>query len=927
MKLDFTDDLPDDLGGDPAQHQQPSSQQPYSQQQAYQQNAYIQAPRHQTTQQSSSPSFFQQYGAGPQPEQQPDQQSWPAADDDEDDEEPKVPSAPKTKSRKKKPKKKRSLLGMLFRGIVGLICSVCIIGVVAGLLLYNWLTQDLPDLDRITSFKAPQATTILARDGSLLGMLYHEKRFVITLDDMPKYLPMAFLAIEDSSFYQHPGINPLAILRAMLVNFERGTKSQGGSTITQQLVKQLLLTSERSYLRKMKEAILATKLEQELSKDQILALYLNYVFLGQHAYGVEAAARTYFGKNAANITLAEAALIAGMPQAPSRYNPFRHPQTAKNRQMEVLGRMHTLGWITDEEYKQASEEPMVYWSMPDTVTGASQWYFEEARRLLIEFFTEDNLKALGIETTRVGEDFVYEAGLTVQTAMDPTQQELAGQAMRSGLESVDKRQGWRGPVRHLDSNAEQKAFLEKKEFTPDDLLGNAWTEALVTSVSGKGISVSLGGGYTGIIPPANYAWAKHRSAFASKAAGKNLVVPGDVVWVSQDVKKQGKKDDKAAKPKDAKNANDAAARAAKEAKAAEAAPAKNTPLVLFLQQEPLVQGAIASVETQTGDVVALIGGYQFGNSHFNRATQARRQPGSSFKPIVYSTALDNGFTPTSPVLDAPFEYVLPGTNQVWRPSNFEKSYRGEMPLYQALALSRNTPTVRIAKTVGIEKVIERAKMLGLEPDFPPVLSLSLGSVGISPLNITQAYAAFANGGLGVRPRIITSIKDAHGKVLYSQNVEHWQAISPQNAYQMDVLLKRVVNSGTGTRARIEGLNIAGKTGTSNNCRDVWFVGFTPYMCTGVYVGYDSNVPLGRQEQGGRTAAPIFKAYREKADAAYADQPQDFTMPPGIVMIGDLPYLEGQTGPGTGAMEGAVPDAENLPEDTGEDSEYLLRQMF
>ena len=301
----------------------------------------------------------------------------------------------------KKPAKRRSFAGVLIRWTIGLVISVCIIGVAAGFLLYNWLTQDLPDLDRITEFKAPQATTILARDGSVIGMLYHEKRFVITLDDMPKYLPMAFLAIEDSAFYQHPGINPLAIVRAMLVNFERGTKSQGGSTITQQLVKQLLLSSERSYLRKMKEAILATKLEQELSKDQILALYLNYIFLGQHAYGVEAAARTYFGKNAANITLAEAALIAGMPQAPSRYNPFRHPQTAKNRQMEVLGRMRTLGWITEEEYKQASEEPMVYWSMPDSVSGASQWYFEEARRLLIEFFTEGNLKALGINTNKV----------------------------------------------------------------------------------------------------------------------------------------------------------------------------------------------------------------------------------------------------------------------------------------------------------------------------------------------------------------------------------------------------------------------------------------------------------------------------------------------------------------------------------------------
>ncbi|MDO5537318.1 MAG: PBP1A family penicillin-binding protein [Desulfovibrionaceae bacterium] len=830
-----------------------------------------------------------------------------------------TPSEPEQPQKKPETRKrKRSLFGALVRWFFGIVIAVGVIGAAAGYFLYNWVSQDLPDLDRITEFKAPQATTILARDGSVLGMLYHEKRFLITLDDMPKYLPMAFLAIEDSSFYQHPGINPLAILRAFLVNFERGTKSQGGSTITQQLVKQLLLSSERSYMRKMKEAILATRLEEQLSKDQILALYLNYIFLGQHSYGVEAAARTYFGKNAANITLAEAALIAGMPQAPSRYNPFRNPETAKARQMEVLGRLRTLEWITEAEYQQAAAEPLVYWSMPDNVTGAGQWYFEEARRLLIEFFNDGTLKALGIRTNRVGEDFVYEAGLTVQTAMDPLQQELAGAALRSGLESIDKRQGWRGAVRHLDSRAEQTAFLEKKNFTPDDLLGEQWTQALVTSVTAREISVALGGGYVGTIPQAGFSWARHRSSLAPQTRSKAIVVPGDVIWVNQPpVKEQP-----AAKKKRGKAA------AEPEAPAAQAAtPVPGVPIVLALQQEPLVQGALASVEPQTGDVVALIGGYQFGNSHFNRATQSRRQPGSSFKPVIYSTALDNGFTPTSPVLDAPFEYVIPGTGEVWRPSNFEKNFRGELPLHQALALSRNTPSVRITQAVGVEKVVERAKILGLEPDFPAVLSLSLGSVGVSPLNITQAYAAFANGGLGVRPRIITSITDARGRVLYRQDIEHWQAISPQNAYQMDVLLKRVVNSGTGTRARIEGLNIAGKTGTSNDSRDVWFVGFTPYLCTGVYVGYDSNVSLGRQEQGGRTAAPIFRAYRVKADEAYKDMPQDFIQPPGIVMIDGLPYQTDQTGPGRSAMDGAVPDAENLPEDTGEDSEFLLQQMF
>lgn len=814
------------------------------------------------------------------------------------------------------PKKKRgSFLGAVVRWFFCIMLGLGAIGCAAGFFLYNWVSQDLPDLDRILDFKAAQATTILARDGSVLGTLSHEKRYVITLDDMPKYLPMAFLAIEDSAFYQHPGINPLAILRAMLVNFERGTKSQGGSTITQQIVKQLLLSSERSYVRKMKEAILATRLERELSKDQILSLYLNYIFLGQQSYGVEAAARTYFGKHAANITLAEACVIAGMPQAPSRYNPFRNPEAAKARQMEVLNRLRVLEWISEEDYQKAANEPLVYWSMPDKTIGASQWYFEEARRLLIEFFTESNLKALGVETNRFGLDYVYEAGLTVQTAMDPLQQQLAGQALRSGLETIDKRQGWRGAIRQLVSKAEQQAFLDKKNFEPGELADNEWTQALVTSVSPREIHVDLGSGYTGVIRQNNFKWANKRSKLAPKARRQGIVSPGDVVWVSLAPRREAapKKGSKKTVP----------------AESLDNTPVKGVAVELLLQQEPLVQGAIVSIEPQSGDVVALIGGYQFGESHFNRATQSRRQPGSSFKPIVYSTALDNGFTPTSSVLDAPIEYVNPATGQIWRPSNFENSYKGEMPLWQALALSRNTPTVRLAQAVGIDKVIERAKMLGLEPDFPQVLSVSLGAVGVSPLNLTQAYTAFANGGIASRPRIITSIKDSRGRELYRQEVEQWQAVSPQNAFQVTTLLRRVVENGTGRRAFIDGLHISGKTGTSNDTRDCWFMGYTPYLCTGVYVGYDQMDSLGSWEQGGRTAAPIFKAYREKADKAYASAPQDMTMPEGITMIDGLPYLTENTGPGLSAVDGAVPGAEDsgMPMDTGEDSEMLMRQMF
>ena len=649
--------------------------------------------------------------------------------------------------------------------VSGIACSAIVA------MLFFWASRDLPDLSRLEDYHPPQATTILARDGSILGTLYHEKRFIITLEDMPKYLPLAFLAAEDDNFYRHSGVDPVAIARAAFVNITSGSKRQGGSTITQQVIKQLLLTSERSYTRKMKEAILAYQLENTLSKDQILLTYLNYIYLGQHAYGVEAAARTYFGKHAADITLAEAAVIAGLPQAPSRYNPFRHPEEAKKRQMYVLGRMRALQWISEAQYQQACNEPLIYWSMPDYRPGAAQWYQEEARRLLVEFFTEKNLAALGVRTNKSGEDYVYEAGLTVRTSMDPVQQDAAGAALRRGLEELDKRQGWRGPISKLTPE-EQKAFLAETDFEPSALAGDAWVKALVTGSEARQLTVALGDGYTGVIPLANMSWARKPNP---RVAGmhapairdaRTVAEVGDVILVSAapSVVQEGKK--KQEVPFDPAKAQ------------------KKTPIVLRLQQEPLAQGALASIEPQSGDVVALIGGYQFGNSHFNRATQARRQPGSSFKPVVYSAALDAGFTPTSQVLDGPLVYVNPYTNEVWRPSNYEHNYKGILPLHTALALSRNTTTVRVAQTIGIANVIQRAKMLGLEPDFPQELAVSLGAVAVSPLNLTQAYAAFANQGLGVRPRIITSIVDAKGRELYRQDVEHWQAITPQNAYQI-----------------------------------------------------------------------------------------------------------------------------------------------
>lgn len=788
-----------------------------------------------------------------------------------------------------------------------LFCAI--LGTGAIFTLLYWASRDLPTISKIADYNPPQATTVLAANGEVLGILCHEKRFLITLEEMSKYLPLAFLAAEDDSFYTHHGVDPIAILRAAINNFRKGRPGEGGSTITQQLIKQLLLTSERSYTRKMKEAILAYQLEKDLSKKDILTIYLNQIFLGEKSYGVEAAARTYFGKHASDLTLAECAVIAGLPKAPTRYNPYKSPQSAKERQMYVLGRLKDLNWITPEEYSRAVIEPLVYWSAPEGMSGPALWYMEEARRLLIEFFTEANLKALGVQTEKSGEDYVYEAGLTVQTAMSPVQQLAAGQALARGLEELDKRQGWRGPVYRKDK-AYILSFLKNSKFIPQDLAGDGWVQAVVKDVNAKEASLDLGNGYTGTIAVSQIGWARTPNPKIAAANApsikdvRKVLEPDDIVWVSIALPGHGKNKNIDSAPEfDPINYK------------------PGIPIPLKLQQVPEVQGALASLEPQTGNVVALIGGYNFEESQFNRATQARRQPGSSFKPIVYSAALDLGFTPASIILDAPLVYINPYTNEVWRPSNYEHNFKGPLPLWQALALSRNTCTVRVAQVIGIDNVIARAKALGLEPNFPRELAISLGAVDVSPLNLTQAYAAFANQGLGVRPRIITQIRDAQDKILYDQPPEHWQALTPQNAFMMATLLKNVVNAGTGSRAKIDGRVIAGKTGTTNGEHDAWFIGFSPSLVTGVFVGFDHLRSLGRLEQGGRTAAPIFKYYRSQIEHLY--EPRDFEMPDNIIMSGNFAYRADQPLEGVSATDGYADDNEEKEIDDDE----VMRQMF
>jgi len=758
----------------------------------------------------------------------------------------------------------------------------------AGIGLYYWAQEDLPGFTKLSDYSPALATTVRARDGRILGYFYREKRFLIPLSMMSPITVKAFLAAEDSGFYQHEGVDLPGIFRAAVKNFIAGGIVQGGSTITQQVIKSMLLTPERSYERKLKEVILAYRLEKYLSKDEILTIYLNQIYLGAKAYGVEAAAREYFGVNASQLSLAQAALLAGLPKAPSRYSPYGNPERARERQLYVLARLRDLGWIDRGEYEAAVNEPLVYGAQEDPSWKVGPYYLEEVRRQLVESY---------------GEDMVYGGGLQVRTAMDMDHQVVADQALKAGLVETAKRHGWQGPVRHIDEGEYEEFLGARKdiESKPGD-----WMQVLVTGVEKAGAKVRFGT-KSGIVPVASMSWARvPNPKLAPEEAGKvgdarKVLKPGDVIWVSVEEVAQDK------------------------------------PWKLKLEQEPKVEGALVSIDPRSGEVLALCGGYDFFRSQFNRATQALRQPGSAFKPIVYSAALDNGFTAASIVLDAPIVYQ-DGSGEMWKPENFEGIFYGPTLLRTALVKSRNLVTIRVAQQVGIQKIVERGKALGLTGVMEPNLSLALGSGQFTPLNLCQAYTAFPRGGSSIKPRLIESVVSPWGEQFFSAKEEVTEAISPETAYIISHLLQQVVQYGTGARAKVLGRPVAGKTGTTNDEQDAWFMGFSPYLLTGVWVGYDQVRPMGKYETGARAALPIWIDYRSKVEPGYPVQ--DFQAPPGIVMA----RVDARTGrlAGPGATEaymlpfanGTEPlpsvGLDELDADPGSSNaggESLLKQIF
>ncbi len=697
----------------------------------------------------------------------------------------------------------------------GAVAAVLAGGLV-GFVLYRELTADLPPIDQLLRYHPPVATRIFADDGTLIGEYFVERRYLVPLSRVPVHVRNAFLAAEDAEFYRHHGVDPVSILRALWTNVLHHQVVQGGSTITQQVVKQLLLSPERSYERKAKELILATRLETKLSKDEILYLYLNQIYFGSGAYGIAAAAHAIFDTDVSDLTIAQAALLAGLPQAPSRYDPLRHPKQAQARQRYVLDRMREEGFISEAEYEAALAEPLRFASRRPATYLAAPWYVEHVRRLLEDRY--GNASA--------------QLGLRVFTACDIAMQRHAEEAVRQGLRDLDRRQGFRGPIRHIEGR-KVDAFLAREAETSRP---EGTARGVVLDVRPGGLVVRTAWEH-GFLPADALTWGRSRLS-------PSRFRPGDVIAVEV----MGKGADGSAR--------------------------------FALDQEPQVQGALVAFDPYTGQVKAMVGGYDFGRSQFNRAVQARRQPGSAFKPLLYAAALERGYTPASIVLDAPIS-LDNGRQGAWTPRNFKDQYHGPTPLREALARSMNTVTVRLVLAMGLDEVRASLERFGFGGPLPRNLSLALGSAEVTPIDLVRAYGVFATLGKRFEPIFVTAVTDNAGNPLeFGHTRPRFERVmDPAVAYVMTSMLQSVVQRGTGRRAAELGRPAAGKTGTTNDTVDAWFIGYTPDLLAGVWVGFDAERSLGATETGGHAAAPIWTEFMKRA---LEGRPVvDFPVPDGV----------------------------------------------
>lgn len=709
-------------------------------------------------------------------------------------------------------RERRTLLSWLkglFSAVLGiLLLSLTVVFGIA-LAFFLQIERSLPSVQALKDYRPPIVSSVYAADGSLIGEFYAERRYPLPLADMPPLLIQAFLAAEDVRFFEHPGLDFIGIARATLKNLRAGEIVQGGSTITQQVAKALLLTPERTWTRKIKEAILAYRIDHSLTKDEILYIYLNQIYLGEGAYGVEAAALTYFNKHVRALNLAECALLAGLPQAPSRYSPLKNPDLARDRQHHVLQQMVGHEFISREEARQALQAPLVLGS-PRRWTLKDLNYFTEQVRREVE--------------TRYGHDALYREGLQITTTMDPNAQQIAERALDRGLRELDKRHGYRGVQKRVDQ-AKWSEFLRSLEVRNREVREDRVLEALVRGYDKKSKTYLLDvGAATAALPAAGLAWAQGRLA----AEGLR---PGDVVWV------------KLGKASDGKGAG--------------------SPWVASLEQSPNVQGAFLAMNHHSGAVLCMVGGRDFEESQFNRAVQALRQPGSAFKPIVYAAALDHGYTPTSTLMDTAVAYSDGTLHGRWVPANYDNKFWGAISLRNALIHSRNVVTVKLLQDIGVNYVQEYARQLGIGSPLTPTLALALGASGVSLWDMITAYSTFAQQGERVEPYLIERVVDRYGEVLEQHRMEREAVISPDTAYLVTNILEGVIQEGTGRRARKLGRPAAGKTGTSNDLKDAWFIGYTPSVLAGVWIGYDDlEASLGAGETGGHAACPVWLYFME-----------------------------------------------------------------
>lgn len=714
-----------------------------------------------------------------------------------------------------------------------LIIILAVISIILGISAGSYLaiSMGIPSIEEMKQYKPAAGSKIYADDDVLIGELKAEKGIFVPINKIPEHMINAVIAVEDSRFWRHKGIDYLAIMRAVIKDIIHVGLKEGGSTITQQLAKVMFLTPEKTLKRKIREAALAIKIEKNLDKKEILELYLNKIYFGHGAYGVEMASRIYFGKSVKDINISEAALITGLIKAPSSYSPYNDLTKAKERQKIVLSRMEEEGYIKRSEKENALKQP-VYLSSMRKGMEANNYFIEYIRKYLEE---------------RYGAESVYKGGLKVYTTLDRKAQSSAAKAIQEGLRELDKRRGWRGPSDHKkDVDIEKE--LKTKELTtlvvtnPGDI-----SSGLVLKVSQKEALIKT----RGIIGKLSIEDAKWASKTIDPKKGTTKVLkdftltqiltPGDVIKVS--IKS-----------------------------------IRGSIVQLSLEQEPNVEGALISLEQDTGFIRAMIGGYDFVKSDFNRALYAKRQPGSAFKPIIYAAALDHGFTPSSIIVDEPITYPG-GPKGEWTPENYDHKFYGPTSLREALIYSRNVVTVKLVDAVGINNVLDFARNIGIQGDMPRDLTIALGSLSVSPLDLALCYSVFANSGMRVKPIAIKYISDSKGRILESNEPEAEEVISPQTAFLITSMMEDVVKYGTGWRAKALGRPVAGKTGTTNEYRDAWFVGFTPNIVSAVWVGFDDMKPLGHQETGARAASPIWVLFMKNF---LTGEPEEFSVPEGIV---------------------------------------------